>query len=296
MSSINEPNRKRGSDMANIKIVTDSSVQLTPEEISQHNITVVPLTIMIDNTVYIDGETITRDDFMDEMAAAQNLPKTSQPAVGTFADVFDKLTADGSEVLAIHMTETISGTVNSSRQAAQIAKGKVTVIDSQFTDRAMAFQVLVAAEMAEAGKDMKTILDKLEQVRDNTTLVLGVTNLDNLVKGGRLSRVSGLISSFLNIKVILQLQNGELKALRKGRGMKTINNFIAETIAKMAKLSNIKSVGISTAGAKELGEDIGRRIAEVLPSVPILVRPTDPVIATIQGQVRLQLRTTLINF
>ena len=199
MSSINEPNRKRGSDMANIKIVTDSSVQLTPEEISQHNITVVPLTIMIDNTVYIDGETITRDDFMDEMAAAQNLPKTSQPAVGTFADVFDKLTADGSEVLAIHMTETISGTVNSSRQAAQIAKGKVTVIDSQFTDRAMAFQVLVAAEMAEAGKDMKTILDKLEQVRDNTTLVLGVTNLDNLVKGGRLSRVSGLISSFLNI-------------------------------------------------------------------------------------------------
>ena len=283
MSSINEPNRKRGSDMANIKIVTDSSVQLTPEEISQHNITVVPLTIMIDNTVYIDGETITRDDFMDEMAAAQNLPKTSQPAVGTFADVFDKLTADGSEVLAIHMTETISGTVNSSRQAAQIAKGKVTVIDSQFTDRAMAFQVLVAAEMAEAGKDMKTILDKLEQVRDNTTLVLGVTNLDNLVKGGRLSRVSGLISSFLNIKVILQLQNGELKALRKGRGMKTINNFIAETIAKMAKRSNIKSVGISTAGAKELGEDIGRRIAEVLPSVPILVRPTDPVIATHTG-------------
>ncbi|WP_413114199.1 DegV family protein [Lacticaseibacillus paracasei] len=269
--------------MANIKIVTDSSVQLTPEEISQHNITVVPLTIMIDNTVYIDGETITRDDFMDEMAAAQNLPKTSQPAVGTFADVFDKLTADGSEVLAIHMTETISGTVNSSRQAAQIAKGKVTVIDSQFTDRAMAFQVLVAAEMAEAGKDMKTILDKLEQVRDNTTLVLGVTNLDNLVKGGRLSRVSGLISSFLNIKVILQLQNGELKALRKGRGMKTINNFIAETIAKMAKLSNIKSVGISTAGAKELGEDIGRRIAEVLPSVPILVQPTDPVIATHTG-------------
>ena len=283
MSSINEPNRKRGSDMANIKIVTDSSVQLTPEEISQHNITVGPLTSMIDNTVYIDGETITRDDFMDEMAAAQNLPKTSQPAVGTFADVFDKLTADGSEVLAIHMTETISGTVNSSRQAAQIAKGKVTVIDSQFTDRAMAFQVLVAAEMAEAGKDMKTILDKLEQVRDNTTLVLGVTNLDNLVKGGRLSRVSGLISSFLNIKVILQLQNGELKALRKGRGMKTINNFIAETIAKMAKLSNIKSVGISTAGAKELGEDIGRRIAEVLPSVPILVRPTDPVIATHTG-------------
>ena len=269
--------------MANIKIVTDSSVQLTPEEISQHNITVVPLTIMIDNTVYIDGETITREDFMDEMAAAQNLPKTSQPAIGTFTDVFDKLTADGSQVLSIHMTETISGTVNSVRQAAQLAKGDVTVIDSQFTDRSMAFQVLAAAEMAEAGKDMPTILDKLKQIRDHTILVLGVTNLDNLVKGGRLSRVSGLISSFLNIKVVLQMEHGELKALRKGRGMKTINNFVTETISKMAKLTDIQSIGVSTAGAKEIGEDIGRRLAEVLPNVPILVRPTDPVIATHTG-------------
>lgn len=281
--TVDEPNRKRGSDMANIKIVTDSSVQLTPEEISKHHITVVPLTIMIDNTVYIDGETITREDFMDEMAAAHNLPKTSQPAIGTFTDVFDKLTADGSQVLAIHMTETISGTVNSARQAAQLAKGKVTVVDSTYTDRGMAFQVLAAAEMAEAGKDMQTILEKLKEICKNTTLVLGVTNLDNLVKGGRISRVSGLISSFLNIKVILQLKDGELSAIRKGRGMKTINNFITETISKLAKTPNVKGVGISTAGALELGQDIGRRIAEVLPNVPILVRPTDPVIATHTG-------------
>ncbi|RXT58677.1 DegV family protein [Lacticaseibacillus chiayiensis] len=269
--------------MANIKIVTDSSVQLTPEEISKYHITVVPLTIMIDNTVYIDGETITREDFMDEMAAAHNLPKTSQPAIGTFTDVFDKLTADGSQVLAIHMTETISGTVNSARQAAQLAKGKVTVVDSLSTDRGLAFQVLAAAEMAKAGKDLQAILDKIKQIRDNTTLVLGVTSLDNLVKGGRISRVSGLISSFLNIKVVLQLKDGELSALRKGRGMKTINNFITETISQMAKMPNIKSVGISTAGATELGEDVGKRIAEVLPSVPVLVRPTDPVIATHTG-------------
>ncbi len=281
--TVDEPNRKRGSDMANIKIVTDSSVQLTPEEISKYHITVVPLTIMIDNTVYIDGETITREDFMDEMAAAHNLPKTSQPAIGTFTDVFDKLTADGSQVLAIHMTETLSGTVNSARQAAQLAKGKVTVVDSLSTDRGLAFQVLAAAEMAEAGKDLQTILNKIKQIRDNTTLVLGVTSLDNLVKGGRISRVSGLISSFLNIKVVLQLKDGELSALRKGRGMKTINNFITETISQMAKMPNIKSVGISTAGATELGENVGRRIAEVLPSVPVLVRPTDPVIATHTG-------------
>ena len=147
----------------------------------------------------------------------------------------------------------------------------------------MAFQVLAAAEMAEAGKDMPTILDKLKQIRDHTILVLGVTNLDNLVKGGRLSRVSGLISSFLNIKVVLQMEHGELKALRKGRGMKTINNFVTETTSKMAKLTDIQSIGVSTAGAKEIGEDIGRRLAEVLPNVPILVRPTDPVIATHTG-------------
>ncbi len=212
--------RKRGNQMT-IKIVTDSSVQLTPEEIEKYQIHIIPLTIMIDGTVYIDGETITREEFMTKMAQASALPKTSQPAIGTFLELFDDLTKDGSEVLALHMLEAISGTVNSARQAAELSQGKVTVWDSDFTDRALSFQVIEAAKMAQAGADMDAILAKMAEVRDHTRLVMGVSNLDNLVKGGRISKVSGLLSSLLNIKVILQVKDGQLTALQKGRGMKT---------------------------------------------------------------------------
>ncbi|MFD1392064.1 DegV family protein [Lacticaseibacillus jixianensis] len=269
--------------MANIKLVTDSSIQLTQEEIAEYGIHVIPLSIMIDSTVYVDGETITRAEFMDKMAAAQALPKTSQPAIGTFLDVFNELTADGSEVLAVHMLEAISGTVNSARQAAELCKGQVTVIDSQFTDRALAFQVLEAAKCIQAGKPMAEVIKRMEQVRDHTKLVMGVSTLDNLVKGGRISRVSGMLSSLLNIKVILEVTGGELKALQKGRGMKTLVNFADKTVAKMAALGNVKGVGVSYAGGKAFAESIGEKVRAALPDTALLVQPTDPVIATHTG-------------
>ncbi|MCG4280785.1 DegV family protein [Lacticaseibacillus saniviri] len=266
-----------------IKIVTDSSVQLTPEEIEKYQIHIIPLTIMIDGTVYIDGETITREEFMTKMAQASALPKTSQPAIGTFLELFDDLTKDGSEVLALHMLEAISGTVNSARQAAELSQGKVTVWDSDFTDRALSFQVIEAAKMAQAGADMDAILAKMAEVRDHTRLVMGVSNLDNLVKGGRISKVSGLLSSLLNIKVILQVKDGQLTALQKGRGMKTLNKFVDGFVEDMKKEAHILAVGISHADGLEMAEQYGALIKAAVPDVPILIRPTDPVIATHTG-------------
>lgn len=120
-------------------------------------------------------------------------------------------------------------------------------------------------------------------IRDHTKLVMGVSTLDNLVKGGRISRVSGMLSSLLNIKVILEVTGGELKALQKGRGMKTLVNFADKTVEQMAKLGNVKSVGVSYAGGKKLAEDIGAKVKAALPNAELLVRPTDPVIATHTG-------------
>ncbi|MFD1428836.1 DegV family protein [Lacticaseibacillus mingshuiensis] len=269
--------------MAKIKLVTDSSIQLTPEEIETWDITVVPLTIMIDSTVYVDGETITRDEFMDKMAAASALPKTSQPPIGTFLDVYDKLTEDGSEVLSVHMLEAISGTVNSARQAAEICKGNVTVIDSTFTDRALAFQVLAAARLIKDGKTMPDILKAMATIRDHTTLVLGVSTLDNLVKGGRISRVSGMLSSLLNIKVILQVADGELNALQKGRGTKTLVKFVDSVADKLKTMTDVKAIGVSYAGGKAMAEEIAAKLRAAVPYVETMLRPTDPVIATHTG-------------
>ncbi|MCH4057381.1 MAG: DegV family protein [Lactobacillaceae bacterium] len=266
-----------------IKIVTDSSVQLTEAEIAKYQITIIPLTIVIDSEVYTDGVNLSRTEFMTQMAQAKNLPQTSQPSIGTILDQFDQLTADGSQVISIHMTETISGTVNAARQAAQISKGSITVIDSEFTDRAMAFQVITAAEMAAAGASREEIVTAVQSVRERTQLYMSVTNLTNLVKGGRLSRVSGMLSSLLNIKLILQLHDSQLEAIHKGRGMKTINNFYRELIEKMKQAAPIKMIGISQADDADFAEKLKNQLQAVLPDVPVLVAPTSPVIATHTG-------------
>ncbi|WP_261807448.1 DegV family protein [Lapidilactobacillus luobeiensis] len=267
-----------------IKIVTDSSVQLTPAEIEQYQITVIPLTIVIDDDVYTDGVDLSRSEFMDKMGRSRALPQTSQPSIGTILDCYDRLTADGSQVISIHMTETISGTVNAARQAAQISRATVTVIDSEFTDRAMAFQVLRAAELAQQGATLMEIVAAVEQVRSKTELYMSVTSLTNMVKGGRLSRVSGMLSSLLNIKVILQLHDSQLEAITKGRGMKTIHNFYRDLVKRMAVAgASIKMIGISHADALELADQVKDQLQAVLPQVPILVAPTSPVIATHTG-------------
>ncbi len=265
-----------------IKIVTDSSVQLTEQEIESNHINIIPLTITIDGQSYVDDRDITRDEFMQKMATAKTLPKTSQPALGTFVDLFNKLGADGSQVLAIHMMRAISGTVETARQAAQMSDSDVTVIDSDFTDRAMGFQVLAAAKLANEGADMDTVLTKVKQVHDHTKLCMGIVDLNNMVKGGRLSKVAGIISNLLNIKVVLDV-NKTLEVIRKGRGMKTINKFIDDFVDQMKQTSYVAAIGISHADALNTANSIKDKLQPLFPNLDILVRTTDPVIATHSG-------------
>ncbi|GAB5053410.1 DegV family protein [Pediococcus ethanolidurans] len=269
--------------MAKIKIVTDSSCGVTDQEVADYDITIVPLTVMIDDTIYVERETISNEEFLTKMQNSKALPKTSQPPIGKFVEVFDKLGADGSQVICFNMLEAISGTVHAAEQAAQLSKTDVTVVDSQTTDRALAFQVIEAAKLAQAGKNREEILKAAEDIRDHTKLYMGVMTLDNLVKGGRINRMTGMISGLLNIKIVLQVTGGELKVVAKGRGMKTISRFFDDVYEKMAKSPNIKSIGISHVGALKTIAPIKAKIQEMFPDINILVRETVPIIATHGG-------------
>ena len=101
--------------------MTDSSVQLTTEEIEKYDITVVPLSISINGKTYIDGVDISRRDFVEKMNESVELPKTSQPPIGRFVDTINNLTADGSEIIGIFLAKSLSGTIDAARQAAEIA-------------------------------------------------------------------------------------------------------------------------------------------------------------------------------
>ena len=115
--------------MTQVKIVTDSSVTIEPEIVKELNITVVPLSVMIDSVLYSDAD-LKEGEFLRLMQESKNLPKTSQPPVGLFAEIFEELGKDGSKILAIHMSHALSGTVEAARQGASLSTADVTVLDS----------------------------------------------------------------------------------------------------------------------------------------------------------------------
>lgn len=268
--------------MAQIKIVCDSSAGLTEEEIQKYNITIVPLSVMIDGTVYVERETITNDQFPEMMKAAKSLPKTSQPPIGKFVDAFDQAGADGSEVLCVTMMASISGTVHAAEQAAQMTKTKVTVVDSQSTDRGMAFQILEAAQVIEAGGSVEDAVAKMAEVRDHSKLYLAIDNLDNLVAGGRISKFAGTLSSLLNIKLMLQVYDGQIHVSTKGRGIKAIHKEWKKILEEM-KGKAVKGIGISHVQADAEVTRLRDQLAELFPNIPVVVRETVPIIATHTG-------------
>ena len=266
--------------MTKVKIVTDSSVTIEPEVVKELNITVVPLSVMIDSVLYSDSD-LKEGEFLHLMQQSKNLPKTSQPPVGVFAEVFEELGKDGSQILAIHMSHALSGAVEAARQGASLSAADVTVIDSSFTDQAMKFQVVEAAKLAEAGASLDEIVARVEEVKSKSELHIGVSTLENLVKGGRIGRVTGLLSSLLNIRVIMELKDYQLNTIAKGRGAKTFMKWLDSYIDAI-KDRKVAEIGISYAGKRDLANELASKL-EVL-GAPISILETGSIIQTHTGE------------
>lgn len=275
--------------MSEIKILTDSSAQLTPEEIENYHITVVPLSVTVGGKTYLDGVEITRQEFVTKMNESEELPKTSQPPIGRLVDTVNDLTADGSQVIGIFLAKALSGTIDAARQAVSLT-GKsdmVHIVDSELTDRSEGFQVLAAAKDAKAGKSINQILAHVENIKKTQRLRMMIVNLENVIKGGRLGPISGKIANFLNIRIELQMPNGQLKVAKKGRGKKFTLAFDKRVLEDIEKnKEKIKEVGISyvsTEGVPQKLLDFADKIKEINSKIDVLVRETSPIIATHAG-------------
>ena len=267
--------------MTKIKIVTDSSVTIEPEVAKELDITIVPLSVMVDGVVYSDAD-LAEGEFLRLMQSSRNLPKTSQPPVGVFADVFEQLAEDGAQIISIHMSHALSGTVEAARQGATLANADLTVVDSSFTDQAMKFQVTEAAKLAKEGASLEEILTKIEEVKEKTELYIGLSTLENLVKGGRIGRVSGLISSLLNIRVIMQMKDHQLEPIVKGRGAKTFKKWLDDLTASLQN-KQVAEIGISYAGGPELAQEMKESLQPYVKK-PISVLETGSIIQTHTGE------------
>ena len=270
--------------MSRIIIVTDSTADLTEQEIQDFNIHVVPLNITIQEEHYLDGETITKEEFKNKMIASSELPMTAQPSIGRFVELYDELGKDSSEIISIHLMNSISGTVNAARQAADITESTVTVVDSDFTSRSMGIIVREAAKAAQEGKSSAEVLEVIESTRQRTKLYLTVLNLDNLIKGGRISRVMGAFSNLLNIKLFLEVINGKIEIVQKGRGLKSLQKKYDEVFEEMKACPNgIQEIGIMHAGLNEFNQSQIDTLRELFPDAKLTIVMTSPIIMSHTG-------------
>ena len=269
--------------MGRIHIVTDSTCDLSAEEIMEYDIKVVPLTIQIDNKTYVDGQDLQPDSFLQLMKNSKELPKSSQPAPGKFKELYDELGKNGDQIISIHMTGSMSGTYDSARQAAEMTESDVTVIDSRYIAIALAFQLREAIKLRDQGATVEQIVARLEEVRKNTRLFVVVDTLENLIKGGRIGKGKGMIGSLLNIKPIATLDDGSYTPVSKARSHKQVVKYLFEQFLEDTKGKTVKAVGISHAdGLDTMGNPLKERI-ESTGFHGVEIKFTSPIISTHTG-------------
>lgn len=268
--------------MPRIRIVTDSTTDLPKETLAKYQVEVIPLTVYVDGEIYEDNVTIEPLEFIHKMKNSDELPKTSQPAVGVFVEAYDRLGEDGDTIISIHMTSGMSGTYASAYAAAEMSSSNVIVIDSQMISQALGFQVIEAAKMVQEGCSADQIVDHVKDIRNRTTLFVVVETLDNLVKGGRIGKATGWISTILSIKPIAIIEEGVYTPFAKVRTSTQIIKRLMERFEQDILGKEVTEIGISHADnlplAERLREEIGR-----ITSTIVRIRPATPVITTHTG-------------
>ncbi len=223
--------------MSKIRIVTDSTADLSQELVERYQIKVVPLDVLIEGTAYKDKIDLTNEEFYGILRSMKDLPTTSQPSPAVFADVYRELAAEGAEhIISIHISSDLSGTYQSSVLAAGMVEQEVAVhnFDSRSATMGLGLVVLSAARMVEEGHSVEEILDSVKVIIQKLDLYFLLDSLDNLHKGGRIGKASHLFGSLLNIKPVLNLSNGVISAYEKVRGNKD-NKALERLIAILAE-------------------------------------------------------------
>ena len=226
-----------------MQIVTDSGtdLNLSREETAEYNVHVVPLTVTLDGKSYREGIDIKPGDFYDLLAASDNLPITSQPSAGQFADLYRRLAADDPDILSIHMTSGLSGTYNSALAGADLVpEANVTHVDTKTLSAAAGWQVEAAARTNKAGWAMDRIMDLIKRIGDSCESVYTLDELKYLIHGGRISHMKGIIASLINIKPMIGVEkvNGTYSQLGQVRTFKGALKGLVNQIEKKFQLGS----------------------------------------------------------
>jgi DegV family protein with EDD domain len=270
--------------MSDIAIVTDSTAYIPEDLINKYGLHVVPQVLIWGEKTYEDGVDILPDEFYQRLATASVMPSTSQATPATFLKLFNELVPQGRQILAILISEKLSGTIASAIQARdQFPDATIEIVDSTTTAMALGYQVLTVARAAQNGASLAECKALAEEARQHTGVVFAVDTLEFLHRGGRIGGASRFLGTALNIKPLLEVVNGRVEAIERVRTRKKriqrLLELAEERIAGRRPLRLATLHANAQDEARELLEQANARFG----AEEILLTEVSPVIGTHAG-------------
>lgn len=271
--------------MANVAIVADSVSNLPADLVKQYGIHIVPAIVNWEGQSLLDGVDITTEAFYKRLQTSSELPKTSQPSPGQFAEVYEKLTNEGKSIVTVTVSEKLSGTYASANLALQSMEGKpIEIVDSRSASLGQGLLVLAAARMAAEGHSHTDIAAHLRTLVPRMRVIFVVDTLDYLHKGGRIGGAQRLVGSILSIKPVLHIEDGRVEPFASIRTKSKAIQHMLDTVTAEAKAAGGPvRAGIIHANAPEAAEDVARRVREAISPVELIVTELSPTIGTNVG-------------
>lgn len=191
--------------MKKIALVTDSTADLPEDLIKENDIHVLPLKVRFGSQEYLDGEEITSEEFYRRLEAEKELPKTSQPTPEEFFSLYRTLLKEYQEIVSIHLSSGLSGTVNAAHIAKSQLQERIHIIDSKTISLGAGMMVMEAAKSIREGLSASQIVEGLSHARKNIETLFTLNTLEYLQKGGRIGKVQGMMGMLLNIKPVVRV-------------------------------------------------------------------------------------------
>jgi DegV family protein with EDD domain len=251
-----------------MRLVTDSGIDLLfpSERLAELDIHVVPLVVTLDGQSFRENVDIQSDEFYRLLAATDSLPTTSQPSVGDFAELYRQLATSDPDILSIHMTSGLSGTLNAAQAGAKLVpEANITFVDTKTLSAAAGWQVEAAARALKARWPMRQVLALLERIGAASDSAYTLQELKYLIHGGRISHMKGLIASILNLKPLIGVEkvNGTYVQLGQERSFKRAVRGLVDRIAERHALGSALRVQVlhsqNPQGAAMLRELVDQR-------------------------------------
>ena len=265
-----------------VKIVTDSTADISPEVARDLGISIVPVYVRFGDKVYRDGVDISKDELYDRLVNSPVHPATSQPSPQDFARVYTDCAKDAESIVSIHLTGKLSGTCNSALQGKEISNTKcpIEIIDSRVTTVGLAIIVMAAAKLARAKNDFSAVIDEAREAVSQIRVMGIFDTLKYLVLGGRVGKAPAAVTSVLQIKPLFAFKNGELARAGMARTYASGLDKLYELVQKNAALQDL---AIAYTTGREHAHQLKIRLGALFPVEKINVTQIGPALGVHGG-------------